>query len=160
VGSRPRSGIYGDGGWGSVTARARHGGSTYPDQLVDAAVQVVARWQPGPPPAWVTCVPSGSADARVAEVARRVADALGLPFHEVVARIRPGRPQAEMENSAQQVRNVYGAFDVRGPLPAGAVLLVDDVVDSRWTLTVVGALLRRAGAEAVHPLALARASPS
>jgi len=39
----------------------------------------------------------------------------------------------------------------------GPVLLVDDVVDSGWTATVVARLLRRAGAPAVLPLALALA---
>jgi ATP-dependent DNA helicase RecQ len=62
-----------------------------------------------------------------------------------------------MENSAQQFTNVYGAFDVSSPVPAGPVLLVDDIVDSRWTLTVIGALLRAAGSGEVYPFALAQA---
>ena len=37
----------------------------------------------------------------------------------------------------------------------GPVLLVDDLVDSRWTMTVAGRELRRAGASAVLPFALA-----
>jgi ATP-dependent DNA helicase RecQ len=40
--------------------------------------------------------------------------------------------------------------DVDGP-----VLLVDDVVDSAWTLTLAAALLKQAGAGAVFPFALA-----
>jgi ATP-dependent DNA helicase RecQ len=35
------------------------------------------------------------------------------------------------------------------------VLLVDDLVDSGWTLTMVARLLRQAGAPAVYPFALA-----
>ena len=35
------------------------------------------------------------------------------------------------------------------------LLLVDDLVDSRWTMTVAGRLLRLAGAKEVLPLALA-----
>jgi ATP-dependent DNA helicase RecQ len=35
------------------------------------------------------------------------------------------------------------------------VLLVDDLADSRWTMTVAGRELRRAGATAVLPFALA-----
>ncbi len=42
--------------------------------------------------------------------------------------------------------------DLRGP-----VLLVDDLVDSRWTITVAARLLRRSGADAVLPFALALA---
>jgi ATP-dependent DNA helicase RecQ len=75
----------------------------------------------------------------------------------VVRRVRPGRPQKEMQNSAQQFRNVDGAFAAEGPIPAEPVLLIDDVVDSGWTLTVVGVALRAAGAGPVHPFALARA---
>ena len=40
-------------------------------------------------------------------------------------------------------------------LPPGPVLLVDDLVDSRWTITVAARELRRAGAPAVLPFALA-----
>jgi len=50
-----------------------------------------------------------------------------------------------MCNSAHQCRNLDGVFQVSGPLPPGPVLLVDDLVDSGWTLTVVAALLRKAG---------------
>ena len=41
-------------------------------------------------------------------------------------------------------------------LPLNApVLLVDDLVDSGWTMSLAGRALRRAGAEGVLPLALA-----
>ena len=75
----------------------------------------------------------------------------------MIARTREGAPQREMENSAQQVRNVVGAFALTEPVPASPVLLIDDLVDSRWTLTAVGILLRDAGAGPVFPFALARA---
>jgi ATP-dependent DNA helicase RecQ len=64
-------------------------------------------------------------------------------------------------NSAQRVRALYGAFDVppelAGGLSAldGPVLLVDDLVDSGWTMTLAGRALRQAGAPAVLPFALA-----
>jgi ATP-dependent DNA helicase RecQ len=35
------------------------------------------------------------------------------------------------------------------------VLLVDDVIDTGWTMTVAARILRRAGASAVLPFALA-----
>ena len=43
--------------------------------------------------------------------------------------------------------------------PKGPCLLVDDMVDSRWTFTVAAAVLRQAGCGAVFPLALALNSP-
>lgn len=42
------------------------------------------------------------------------------------------------------------------PVRPSAVLLVDDMVDSRWTLTLAAWLLRSNGSGPVWPLALAR----
>jgi ATP-dependent DNA helicase RecQ len=64
-------------------------------------------------------------------------------------------------NSAYRLAGVWGRFSVGPELSAalastsGPVLLVDDLVDSRWTLTVAARELRRAGASAVLPFALA-----
>jgi ATP-dependent DNA helicase RecQ len=63
-----------------------------------------------------------------------------------------------MENSAQQARNVEGVFAIRGTVGEGPVLLVDDIVDSRWTVTTIGVLLREAGSGPVFPVALATAA--
>ena len=66
-------------------------------------------------------------------------------------------------NSAWRLRGVHDAFDLGAELRArladcpGPVLLVDDFVDSGWTMTVAARLLRRAGAPAVLPLTLALA---
>lgn len=149
--------MYGDGGWGSVVRQARHGGRPYPDGLIDATARVVGGWRPLPPPAWVTSVPSASSGELVADFAQRVASTLGLPCREVLRRSRPARPQSDMENSFQQLRNVDGAFEVTEPLAEAPVLLIDDLVDSGWTLAVVADALRQAGATAVHPLVLAKA---
>ena len=67
--------------------------------------------------------------------------------------------QRTMENSARQMANVAGAFEAaRDVVRAGPVLLVDDMVDSRWTLTESAMVLRRAGSGLVYPLALATTS--
>ena len=61
-----------------------------------------------------------------------------------------------MANSSQQARNVDGALKIVGePVSDGPVLLVDDMVDSKWTLTVAAYLLKKAGSGAVYPIALA-----
>jgi ATP-dependent DNA helicase RecQ len=62
-----------------------------------------------------------------------------------------------MANSSQQVRNVFRAFGIVDPPPGRPVLLVDDVAESRWTITVVAGQLVRAGSGPVHPFVLARA---
>ena len=61
-----------------------------------------------------------------------------------------------MENSAQQMSNVAGAFEVDPRVVRlDPVLLVDDMVDSRWTFTECAFALRTAGSGPVYPLALA-----
>jgi ATP-dependent DNA helicase RecQ len=148
---------YNDGAWGTVVKEAKYSGVSLPDQFVDAAAALVDRWQPDPTPGWITYVPSSRHPDVVPHFAGRLAARLGIPVLAVICRVRQGPAQKDMENSAQQFRNVYGAFEVVGDVPELPVLLVDDVVDSGWTLTVIGAALREAGSGPVHPLALARA---
>ena len=151
---------YGDGGWGELVRQAKYHAHHYPDELVEAAVQVVREWAPEPTPTWVACVPSTTSPGLVPDFARRLAAGLGLAFQDVVRRVRPGRPQKEMENSAQQFRNVEGAFQVVTPVPGEPVLLVDDIADSRWTLTTIGVALGDGGSGEVFPFVLAMAVSS
>jgi len=70
--------------------------------------------------------------------------------------VRQNQQQKKMSNSYQQAHNLDGVFEVETwQGMKGAVLLIDDMVDSRWTFTVIAALLRRAGSGDVFPLALA-----
>ena len=161
-GLRPETGRvlsrWGDAGWGTVVARDKHGGR-FTDALVDATAEMVLqRWQPNPPPSWVTCVPSSRHPNLVPDFAGRLAQALSLPFVPAVAKAKDNAPQKEQENRFHQCHNLDGAFSIEGPVLEGAVLLVDDVVDSNWTLTVVAALLRQAGCSTVWPFALAAAN--
>jgi ATP-dependent DNA helicase RecQ len=136
------------------------GDGPVPDEIVDAVVRVLGRWDWPQRPAWVSFVPSRRHPKLVEDLARRIAEVGRLPLHPVLERIREAPPQLEMANSAHQCRNVHGAFTLTGPIPLGGVLLVDDTADSKWTLTIVGALLRHAGAGAVHPLVLLRRGPA
>jgi ATP-dependent DNA helicase RecQ len=149
--------VYNDGGWGALVRVGKWDDGHYADELVEASAQlIIERWGIGDSLEWVTCVPSLTHPDLVPSFARRLAEQLGLPFEDVIVKTRETRPQKEMENSAQQYRNVQRAFAVNDP-PYGAVLLVDDIVDSGWTLTVLGAALREAGVEAVYPFVLAKA---
>ena len=78
-----------------------------------------------------------------------------MPFVSAVIKVQNNQPQKSQQNRYHQCRNLDGAFAVGTALPTGPVLLVDDMVDSTWTLTVVAALLRQAGSGPVWPVALA-----
>ena len=144
-----------DAGWGNLVRSGKQVHGEFDDQLVDAAHDLIRRRQPHPQPEWVTFVPSRRQPELVAGFAARLASRLGLVCKEVVVKVRDTEPQKSMQNSQQQYRNVQNAFEIRGEVPSGPVLLVDDMVDSRWTLTVVGASLRQAGSGSVFPFALA-----
>jgi ATP-dependent DNA helicase RecQ len=151
-------GIAGDGGWGRLVAEQRAAGGPFSDELIAALASLVRGWRPYPKPTWLTAVPSLRNPELVHDLARRLAVALQLEYRPVVAKARETEPQSAMQNSAQQWRNVDGAFVVKGTVSEGPVLLIDDLVDSRWTLTVVTAQLRAAGAGPVFPVCLAQAS--
>lgn len=152
--------IWGDAGWGRVVADGKHNGH-FPDELVDAMMEMLRqRWLPQPPPEWVTCIPSLNHPELVPELARRIAERLELPFHPAVKKLHATEPQKLMENWFHQCRNLDGAFAVDPAAPKGAVLLVDDVIDSGWTMVLASALLVQHGCAAVHPVALASSSSS
>ncbi len=147
----------GDPGAGAAAAQAIRQGIGFPAPLVDQTATLIEQWDPEARPAWVTAVPNSGVSDRTSDFAARLAERIGLPFAPAVVRVAERPPQSEMYNSAQQLANVRGAFEVHDPLP-GAVLLVDDLVSSRWTITAVGHLLRTAGVDAVLPIALLDAS--
>lgn len=150
---------WGEMGIGALVKEGKRAGA-FSDELVVAATELIRdRWPAGSTIQWVTCAPSLRHPRLVPNFASRLALALAVPFTPVVVKIRETLPQKGMENRDHQCRNLDGAFaivagdfDVSDP-----VLLVDDVVDSGWTLAVIATLLREAGSGPVFPLALASA---
>ena len=148
--------IWGDAGWGSLVRSGKYEHGSFSDELVAASAALIEDWNPQPSPTWVTCIPSNRHPSLVPVFARRLAHALGLPFSVSLIRTDERPAQKEMSNSIQQALNVDGSLNVvEGALIQGPVLLVDDMVDSRWTFAVASWLLRNRGCQAVWPFALA-----
>ena len=153
--------LWGDAGWGELVVSGKYSTQRFDDSLVAACEAMIKQWSPDPAPTWVTSVPSLNNPTIVPDFAKRLADSLGIPFMDCVTKIRNTRPQKEMQNSFQQAKNLEDAFEVTLDVGSyGPCLLIDDMVDSRWTFAVVGALLRQKGCEVVFPVALALTSPS
>lgn len=146
---------WADAGWGRMVAENKHAGR-FSDDLVEAMAQMIQqRWQPHPAPQWVCCVPSRNHPNLVPDFAQRLAARLGLPFVDAVSKIKDNPPQKAQQNRFHQCRNLDGVFAVTQLYRGQSVLLVDDVVDSGWTLTVIAALLQQASSGVVYPVALA-----
>ncbi|MFN9624169.1 MAG: RecQ family ATP-dependent DNA helicase [Cyanobacteriota bacterium] len=147
---------WSDAGWGEQVKRGKFSTGRFDAALVEGCVRLIQQWRPAPFPEWVTCIPSRRHPSLVPAFASQLASALNLPFVPALEKVRETAEQKAMQNSSQQARNLDGSLSVKGPIPGGPCLLVDDLVDSRWTFTVAAWLLREHGAGPVFPLALAQ----
>jgi ATP-dependent DNA helicase RecQ len=132
-----------------------------PSALLDAVVAVLKAWAHGDDP-WparpvaVVAIGSRRRPELVGSVAAHVAAVGRLPLLGTVTATGPAA--GGRSNSAQRVKALYGGFRVPPELAArlaGPVLLLDDYVESGWTMALVARELRAAGATAVLPLPLA-----
>jgi ATP-dependent DNA helicase RecQ len=149
---------WGDAGYGRLVANSKRAGK-FGDELVEAMSEMIQqRWQLDSAPQWVCCVPSRNHPELVPDFARRLADSLGLPFVNAIEKVKNNEPQKGQQNRFHQCHNLDGVFNVTKLHKDKPVLLVDDIVDSGWTLTVLAALLQQAGSGVVYPVALATSS--
>jgi ATP-dependent DNA helicase RecQ len=130
-------------------------------QLVDAVVKVLAAWDWAQRPAAVVTMPSRTRPALLGSLGERLAAIGRLNYLGALEYATPEGPGPRRHNSAQRLASLWRALVVPDELRAavalanGPVLLVDDQIDTGWTMTVAAALLRDAGAPDVLPLALA-----
>ncbi|HEY0537595.1 MAG TPA: RecQ family ATP-dependent DNA helicase [Actinoallomurus sp.] len=151
-----------DLGWGGRLRRTLGDGA--PDAPVaadvfDAVVEVLSAWDWKERPAGVVAMASATRPAMIMDLARRVAAIGRLPYLGEVAYAGTG-PGPRRHNSAQRVRTLWNALAVPDSVTGltGPVLLVDDRVETGWTITIAAKLLREAGVPAVLPLVLAATS--
>ncbi|MEV4576909.1 RecQ family ATP-dependent DNA helicase [Nonomuraea jabiensis] len=149
-----------DIGWGNRLRELFHeGDGPVPDDVFKAVVQVLAAWDWRERPVAVVSVPSATRPTLVRSFAERLASVGRLSYLGELG-YRAGAPGQQF-NSAKRVQAVRGTLAMPKELGAsiaqcgGPVLLVDDRVDTGWTMTLGAALIRHAGAPAVLPLALA-----
>jgi ATP-dependent DNA helicase RecQ len=154
-----------DLGWGprlrAVLGEAGDDGPV-PEDLVAAVVKVLAAWEWDGRPAGIVSIPSRSRPQLIASLAGRIAEIGRLPYLGPLDHAGAGVvASARQSNSAQRLRALWDRFVVPDPVAAavaklaGPVLLVDDLTDTGWTLTVTTMRLRAAGAPGVLPLVLA-----
>ncbi|GAA0911760.1 RecQ family ATP-dependent DNA helicase [Nonomuraea longicatena] len=152
-----------DIGWGNRLRELFTGGDAeVSDEMFKAVIRVLAAWEWRERPVAVVNVPSGSRPGLVRGFAERLAQVGRLTYLGELG-YRTGSPGSQF-NSAQRVQAIRGTLAMPAELGAavaacgGPVLLVDDRIDTGWTMTLGAALVRHAGAPAVLPLALAVSS--
>jgi ATP-dependent DNA helicase RecQ len=147
-----------DLGWGDRLRRTVAADSPVPDEVFAGVVEALAAWSRGADrwplrPTGVVYVNSRARPLLVSSLADRVASVGRLPL---LGSVEVYAPQVSGVNSAQRVRGMHDAIGLpRGLSFDGPVLLVDDYVDSGWTIALVARALRMSGAPMVLPFALA-----
>ncbi|WP_455133166.1 RecQ family ATP-dependent DNA helicase [Microbacterium aurum] len=148
-----------DLGWGGALREIFAAGAAdgpVPSNVLAACVRVLADWGWSERPVAVVAVPSRSKPQLVGSLARGIAEVGRLPLVGTLALVDGGPTGGPGGNSAFRLAGVWNRLSAADlDLPTGPVLLVDDLVDSRWTITAAAHELRRAGATAVLPFALA-----
>lgn len=149
---------YGDAGYGELVKQGKYSKEMrFCDELVGKSVDILRPFIREHKITHICCVPSRRSEL-VKDFAVRLAESLKLDFVDILEKT-PAKQQKEMENSAYQCANAYKSFFVKENVTAPRnILLIDDVVDSRWTFTVCGYRLMEAGAENIYPFALADSS--
>ncbi|MDQ6754047.1 MAG: RecQ family ATP-dependent DNA helicase [Actinomycetota bacterium] len=161
-----------DLGWGGALREIFAAGA--PDSelapgMLQACVGVLRDWgQSGwggeGRPAAIVSVASRSRPRLVGSLARGISEIGRIPYLGELSLAHGGPTGGRGGNSAYRLAGVWERLvvgaELRGVLAAAAdqpVLLIDDLADSRWTLTAAGRALRQAGVGQVLPLVLAQA---
>jgi ATP-dependent DNA helicase RecQ len=145
-----------DPAWGDVLRALWQRDAPAPPEVLDGLVQVLVRWSASwERPAAVVAMPSRRFPRLVASLAEHVARVGRLPLVDALG--VSGPPPTADAASAVRARDLLARTSVRdGVSFDGPVLLVDDTVRTRWTITVASALLAEVGASQVMPLAVHR----
>jgi ATP-dependent DNA helicase RecQ len=145
-----------DPAWGDVLRVLWQRDAPAPPEVLDGLVQVLVRWSASwERPAAVVAMPSRRFPLLVGSLAEHVARVGRLPLIDALG--VSGPPPTAEAASAVRARDLLARTSVRdGVRFDGPVLLVDDTVRTRWTITVASALLAEVGASHVMPLAVHR----
>ena len=143
-----------DPAWGDVLRTLWQRDAPAPAEVLDGLVQVLVRWSASwQRPVAVVAMPSRRFPVLVSSLAAHLARVGRLPLVDAL-RVS-GPPPTTEAASAVRARDLLARTSVRdGVSFDGPVLLVDDTVRTRWTVTVASALLAQVGASQVMPLAV------
>ena len=156
-----------DLGWGGrlrtlfSSAGGGEGDQPIDDAMLRACVQVLAQWGWRERPVAVVSMPSRTRPVLLRSFAEGIARIGQLPYAGELEYPHGGPRGESGGSSAFRLAAVWDQMAVPGELAArlaevrGPVLLIDDYVDSKWTMTEAARVLRLAGADEVLPLALA-----
>lgn len=155
---------YSDSGWGQLVRKGKYTDNYFDEQLVIRASNTLRNWlndNYNENDFIIVSIPSLRRPYLVSDFANRVASCLKIPYVNLLTKIESRLEQKLMNNSQLQEQNVRDSIKVNESKYIGySVILIDDMVDSRWTFTVAGYLLQESGYGNVLPFALTSTAES
>lgn len=144
---------YADAGYGMAVQKGKYLDGYFSDELVDASVKILSEFIKNNNIEWITSVTSKRHPKLVPDFAKRLADKLDIGYFEGIKKL-DAEEQKKFENSDGQYKNANDSFEII-QVKKENILLVDDMVDSRWTFTVCAMKMREMGSGDIYPFALA-----
>lgn len=144
---------YADAGYGMAVQNGKYLDGYFSDELVDASVKILSEFIKNNNIEWITPVTSKRHPKLVPDFAKRLAYRLGIGYFEGIKKFN-AEEQKKFENSDGQYKNANDSFEII-QVKKENILLVDDMVDSRWTFTVCAMKMREKGSGDIYPFALA-----
>lgn len=144
---------YADAGYGMAVQKGKYVDGYFADELVDASAKILSEFIKNNNIEWITPVTSKRHPQLVPDFAKRLADKLGIGYFEGIKKFN-AEEQKKFENSKGQYQNANDSFEII-QVKKENILLVDDMVDSRWTFTVCAMKMREKGSGDIYPFALA-----
>ena len=144
---------YADAGYGMAVRKGKYVDGYFADELVDASAKILSEFIKNNNIEWITPVTSKRHPKLVPDFAKRLADRLCIGYFEGIKKL-DAEEQKKFENSDGQYKNANDSFEII-QVKKENILLVDDMVDSRWTFTVCTMKMREMGSGDIYPFALA-----
>jgi ATP-dependent DNA helicase RecQ len=129
-----------------------------PDSVFQSCIEVLKAWPWTERPVAVVEIPSATRPQLTHSLATKLAAIGRLEF---LGSLESAGPPPRQANSAQRLADLWRRLSLpdevaeRIAAVEGPILLVDDLIDTGWTMTLATRLVRKAGAKAVLPFALA-----
>ena len=147
-----------DLGWGArLRTLLDEPDAEVPDAVITAAVEVLKAWDWAQRPTAVLAMDSHRHPTLIRSVAARLAE-VGRLKDLGVLHYSPQHRPVTAANSAYRVAALRDAWESPTGVAGETVLLVDDMTDTGWTMTMAGLAVRASGAVDVLPFALAAVS--
>jgi len=150
---------YGVSNVGKVIHRCKYeGGGDYPDFLVKLCLKAFRKALGDTKFDFCLFVPPTESGHLVRNFAKKIADALKIPFSESLIKTRTTKAQKIFLTGLLKKDNVAGAFSFSNTsmIEGKNILLIDDIFDSGATIKEIGKYLSEKGANKVAPLVIAR----